>query len=295
MYSQIESNKRNSIFLFVLFLIFIGVIVYIVNLLFFQGYMFIIVAAIIAIIFSLISYYSGDKIVLSMTKAKEANKKDHTYLINAVEGLAIAAGIPKPNVYVIPGQQINAFATGRNPKTSSVAVTEGCLQKLNRQELEGVLAHEMSHIKNYDIRVMMLASVLVGIIIFLTEIMLRSFLWGGLKGNDRQQGGGLQLVLIIIGVVLLILAPIIAQMIKFAISRKREYLADASGAMLTRYPKGLADALKKIKSDSSELRTASNATAHLFIANPFKKKQWLAGLFQTHPDVDLRIKKLESM
>ena len=153
----------------------------------------------------------------------------------------------------------------------------------------------MSHIKNYDIRVMMLASVLVGIIIFLTEIMLRSFLWGGLKGNDRQQGGGLQLVLIIIGVVLLILAPIIAQMIKFAISRKREYLADASGAMLTRYPKGLADALKKIKSDSSELRTASNATAHLFIANPFKKKQWLAGLFQTHPDVDLRIKKLESM
>ncbi|MBS3143250.1 M48 family metallopeptidase [Candidatus Woesearchaeota archaeon] len=295
MYSQIESNKRNSIFLFVLFLIFIGVIVYIVNLLFFQGYMFIIVAAIIAIIFSLISYYSGDKIVLSMTKAKEANKKDHAYLINAVEGLAIAAGIPKPNVYVIPGQQINAFATGRNPKTSSVAVTEGCLQKLNRQELEGVLAHEMSHIKNYDIRVMMLASVLVGIIIFLTEIMLRSFLWGGLKGNDRQQGGGLQLVLIIIGVVLLILAPIIAQMIKFAISRKREYLADASGAMLTRYPKGLADALKKIKSDSSELRTASNATAHLFIANPFKKKQWLAGLFQTHPDVDLRIKKLESM
>ena len=250
MYSQIESNKRNSIFLFVLFLIFIGVIVYIVNLLFFQGYMFIIVAAIIAIIFSLISYYSGDKIVLSMTKAKEANKKDHAYLINAVEGLAIAAGIPKPNVYVIPGQQINAFATGRNPKTSSVAVTEGCLQKLNRQELEGVLAHEMSHIKNYDIRVMMLASVLVGIIIFLTEIMLRSFLWGGLKGNDRQQGGGLQLVLIIIGVVLLILAPIIAQMIKFAISRKREYLADASGAMLTRYPKGLADALKKIKSDS---------------------------------------------
>jgi len=295
MYSQIESNKRNSIFLFVLFLIFIGVIVYIVNLLFFQGYMFIIVAAIIAIIFSLISYYSGDKIVLSMTKAKEANKKDHAYLINAVEGLAIAAGIPKPNVYVIPGQQINAFATGRNPKTSSVAVTEGCLQKLNRQELEGVLAHEMSHIKNYDIRVMMLASVLVGIIIFLTEIMLRSFLWGGLKGNDRQQGGGLQLVLIIIGVVLLILAPIIAQMIKFAISRKREYLADASGALLTRYPKGLADALKKIKLDSSELRTASNATAHLFIANPFKKKQWLASLFQTHPDVDLRIKKLESM
>src|SRR3989344_2421190 len=245
MYSQISKNKWNSLFLFIIFLIFIGVIIYIVNMLFFQGYMFVIMAALIAIAFALISYYSGDKMVLAMTKAREVTKKDQPYLVNTVEGLSIAAGIPKPKIFIIPGQQINAMACGRSPKTSSVAVTEGCLQKLNRQELEGVLAHEMSHIKNYDIRVMMLASVLVGIIIFLTEIMLRSFLWGGLKGNDRQQGGGLQLVLIIIGVVLLILAPIIAQMIKFAISRKREYLADASGAMLTRYPKGLADALKK--------------------------------------------------
>ena len=257
--------------------------------------MFVIMAALIAIGFALISYYSGDKMVLAMTKAREVTKKDQPYLINAVEGLSIAAGIPKPKIFIIPGQQINAFATGRSPKTASVAVTEGCLQKLNRQELEGVIAHEISHIKNYDIRVMVLASVLVGIIIFLTEIMLRSFLWGGMRGNDNRQGGGIQIVLIIVGVVLLILAPIIAQMIKFAISRKREYLADASGALLTRYPKGLADALRKIKSDHDELKTASNATAHLFISSPFKKKKFLVNLFASHPDVDDRIRKLEAM
>jgi heat shock protein HtpX len=294
MYSQIGANKRNSILLFILFFILIGAVAYFVNLIFFQGYLFIIFAAVIAIIFSLISYYSGDKIVLSMVKAKEANKKDHAYLINTVEGLAIAAGIPKPKVYIIPGQQINAFATGRTPNNSSVAFTEGSLQKLNRQELEGVIAHELSHIKNYDIRVMVLASVLVGMIVFLSEIMLRSFIFGGLRGRESR-GGSAQIILIVFGVVLLILAPIIAQIIKFAISRKREFLADASGALLTRYPKGLADALRKIKADHEELKTATNATAHLFISNPFKKKRFLAGLFQTHPDVNDRIKKLDAM
>jgi len=272
----------------------VGVVVYIVNMLFFGGYIFIIFAAIIAIAFALISYYSGDKIVLSMTKAKEANKKDHAYLINTVEGLCIAAGIPKPKIYVMPGQQINALATGTSPEKASIAVTEGALQKLDRQELEGVIAHELSHIKNYDIRIMVLASVLVGIIIFISEIMLRSFIFGGLRSRDSK-GGSLQIIMIVVGIALLILAPIVAQMIKFAISRKREYLADASGALLTRYPKGLANALRKIKSDPSEMKTASNATAHLFISNPFKKKQFLSGLFSTHPNIDDRIKKLDSM
>ncbi|MBU2634359.1 MAG: M48 family metallopeptidase [Nanoarchaeota archaeon] len=294
MYNQISRNKRNSVLLFILFFMLVGVVVYIVNMLFFGGYIFIIFAAIIAIAFALISYYSGDKIVLSMTKAKEANKKDHAYLINTVEGLCIAAGIPKPKIYVMPGQQINALATGTSPEKASIAVTEGALQKLDRQELEGVIAHELSHIKNYDIRIMVLASVLVGIIIFISEIMLRSFIFGGLRSRDSK-GGSLQIIMIVVGIALLILAPIVAQMIKFAISRKREYLADASGALLTRYPKGLANALRKIKSDPSEMKTASNATAHLFISNPFKKKQFLSGLFSTHPNIDDRIKKLDSM
>ena len=294
MYSEISSNKWKSILLFIGFFIFIGLLVFAINLIFFQGYIFIIFAAIIAVIFALISYYTGDKIVLAMSHAKEANKKDYAHLINSVEGLAIAAGIPQPKVYVIPGAQINAFATGRSPKNSSVAVTEGALQKLNRQELEGVIAHELSHIKNYDIRVMVLASVLVGIIVFTSEIMLRSFLFGGMGSNDNR-GGRSNLIFIAIGIVLLILAPIIAQMIKLAISRKREFLADASGALLTRYPKGLADALRKIKNDTSELKVSSNATAHLYISDPFKKKRWFSELFQTHPDVNSRIQKLESM
>ena len=294
LYNEISSNKAKSVLLFILFLILVGVIVFVVNMLFFQGYFFIIFAALIAITFSLISYYSGDKIVLSMTKAKEAKKKDYPFFVNLVEGLTIAAGIPKPKMYVIPGAQINAMATGRNPKTASIAVTEGALQKLDRQELEGVIAHEMSHIKNFDIRVMMLASVLVGIIVFASEIMLRSFIFGGLRSRESK-GGNAQIILIVVGIALLILAPIIAQMIKFAISRKREFLADASGALITRNPNGLANALKKIKSDVSELKGASNSTSHLFISNPFKKKRWLTGMFLTHPDVNERIKKLESM
>ena len=294
MYSEISSNKWKSVLLFLAFFIFIGIFIWIINLFFFQGYFFIIGAAIVAIIFALISYYSGDKIVLAMSHAKEANKKDHAHLINTVEGLSIAAGIPQPKVYIIPGAQINAMAMGTSPKKASVAVTEGALQKLNRQELEGVIAHELSHIKNYDIRVMVLASVLVGIIVFTSEIMLRSFLFGGISNGNRE-GGRSNLIFIVIGIVLLLLAPAIAQIIKLAISRKREYLADASGALLTRYPKGLADALKKIKNDTSELNTASNANAHMYISSPFKKKQWFAGLFQTHPNVDDRIKKLEAM
>ena len=255
---------------------------------------FVIMAAIIAVIFSSISYYSGDKIVLAMSHAKEANKKDHSYLINAVEGLSIAAGIPRPKVYTIPGMQINAFACGRSPKTASVVVTEGALSKLSRQELEGVIAHELSHIKNYDIRVMVLASVLVGIIVFISEIMIRSFIFGGVKSNENSKGS-LNFIFIIIGVVLLILAPIIAQIIKFAISKKREYLADASGALLTRYPKGLADALRKIKNDTSELKIASNSLNHLFISSVFKKKQFLTKMFVSHPPLEDRIKKLEGM
>jgi heat shock protein HtpX len=233
-----------------------------------------------------------------MSGAKEAQKPEHAYLINTVEGLSIAAGIPMPKVYVIEDTALNAFATGRDPKNSYVAVTSGLLKKLNRQELEGVLAHEISHIKNYDIRVMMLAAVMVGVTVLLSDFLLRSFLWGG-KDRDRENNQA-TLVLILIGFVLAILSPLIGEMMKLAISRKREFLADASAALITRHPKGLADALRKIKEDPDPLVDHANkATAHLYISTPFRKEgkkgSWLQSLFSTHPDINERIKKLEEM
>ncbi|MFH1510467.1 MAG: M48 family metallopeptidase, partial [Candidatus Woesearchaeota archaeon] len=231
--------------------------------------------------------------VLSISKAKPANKQEHAYLVNTVEGLAIAAGIPTPKAYVIQEESINAFATGRDPKHASIAVTTGALRKLKRAELEGVIAHEMSHIKNYDIRIMMLVAVLVGVTVLLSDMLLRTFIYGG----GRRGKGGVTAIAIVVGLVLAALSPLIAQVIKFAISRKREYLADADGALLTRHPKGLADALKKIKNDNDQIVDAANkATAHLYIENPLRKhKGWSTGIFNTHPPIDIRIKALEAM
>jgi len=294
MYEQISSNKRKTYLLFIVFFLLVGIIGYVFGL-FFMGNWIpgFTIAWIIAIVFGLISYYNGHKMVLAMTGAKKARKPDHTYLINTVEGLAIAAGLPKPEVYVIHSPAINAFASGRDPKNSVVAVTTGLMEKLNRQELEGVIAHEMSHIKNYDIRTMMLAATLVGVVAFMSDIMLRSLWFGGGRRNSRDGGHAF---IMIIGIVLAILAPLVAYLIKMSISRKREYLADASGAMLTRYPKGLADALKKISKDPEVLKSASNATAHLFISNPFRKKKKLfSNLFSTHPPLEERIKRLDAM
>ncbi len=236
--------------------------------------------------------------ILSMSHAREATKPEFTHLINTVEGLSIAAGLPKmPKVYVIDDSALNAFATGRDPKHAAVTVTTGLLHKMNKLELEGVLAHEMSHIKNYDIRVMMLAAVMVGLTVLLSDFLLRSFLWGG-KGERREQNQ-LSVILIITGIALAVLSPFIGEMIKLAISRKREYLADASGALLTRYPKGLADALRKIKGDPDPLVDHANkATAHLFISMPFRhdrKTSFMQNLFATHPPLEERIKKLEGM
>lgn len=293
-YSQISSNKRNSFLLIFLFVIVIAALGY------FLGYWYgspsigISIAIIVSMIFTLISYYNGDKAILSMSHAKKATKREYPYLVNTVEGLAIAAGIPPPKCYVIDDSAINAFATGRNPENAAVTVTTGCLSRLNRQELEGVLAHEISHIKNYDIRMMMLTVMLVGIVVLLSDIMLRSFIYGGKK---RDSKGNSNAILIVIGLVLAILSPIIANLIKLAVSRKREYLADASGAMLTRYPGGLAGALKKIRDDKEPLVEAANkATAHLFISNPLRRfKGKMNVMFSTHPDIDDRIKRLESM
>ena len=276
------------------FVIFVGFVVG-----FFYGstYFGVGLALVIGIIYFLISYYGGANAILAMTKAKEAKKPEYTYLINTVEGLAIAAGLAKPpKVYVINDDALNAFATGRDPEHSSITVTTGLLDKLNRLELEGVIAHEMSHIKNFDFRVMMLAAVMVGITVLLSDFLLRSFLWGR-RGRDKE-GGQLTFVFIIVGIALAILAPLVGEAIKLAISRKREYLADASGALLTRYPKGLADALKKIKSDPDPLVDHANkATAHLFISTPFRKskRSFLKKLYSTHPPIDDRIKRLEGM
>ena len=296
-YDEIASNKRKSIILVVLFVAFIAFVGYVVGFFYGNSYFGLILAFVVGIIYFLISYYSGASMILTMTKAKEAKKPQYTYLINTVEGLAIAAGLSKPpKVYVIEDSALNAFATGRNPEKSAITVTTGLLDKMNRIELEGVIAHEISHIKSYDIRIMMLASVMVGITVLLSDFILRSFLWGR-AGRDRDSGG-MTVVFIVVGIVLAILAPLVGEVIKLSISRKREYLADASSAMLTRHPKGLADALRKIKDDPDPLVDHANkATAHLFISTPFRKtkKSFMKNLFSTHPDINSRIHKLEKM
>ncbi|MFH1399112.1 MAG: zinc metalloprotease HtpX [Candidatus Woesearchaeota archaeon] len=293
-YEQIDSNKRKTYLLFFLFILLIMALSLVFDLVFGLGYIGLTLAFVFTIIWILVGYYNGDKIVLWTSGAKPVDKRDYPHLFNTVEGLAIAAGIPKPALYIINDNAINAFATGRDPNHASITVTKGAVEKLNRQELEGVVAHEMSHIKNLDIRTMMLAAVLVGVVALMSDFMLRSFLWGR-RSKDRDERGNLQIVVIVIGFVLALLAPIIANLIKLTISRKREYLADASGALITRYPQGLANALKKIENDHNQLSTATNATAHLYISNPFKKKGWLVGLFSTHPPIQERIKALESM
>jgi heat shock protein HtpX len=252
---------------------------------------FMILAFIITIIIASISYYYGDQAALSISKAYAARKKDHAHYINCVDGLAIAAQIPTPKIYVLPEQSINAFATGRDPEHASIAVTEGALKKLNRAELEGVIAHEMGHIKNYDVRLMTITVILVGLIALLSDFFLRGLIFGG--GSDDEGGNG-NLIFIVVGIVLAILAPIIAQLIQLAISRKREYAADATGAILGRNPQALASALKKIKKDSTEDKHASKATAHMYFSNPLKSGFW-NNLVSTHPPLDERIRRLEQM
>ncbi len=291
-YSQINANKRKSILLFGLFFIVIMILGYIFGYVSQFGAVFgLVFGFLFSLISALISYYFGDKIVLSTSGAKEINKNQYPVLFDIVENLSLGTGIPMPKIYVIHDNSINAFATGRDPNHASVAVTTGSLTKLNKEELEGVLAHEISHITNFDIRLMVLVSVMVGTIVMLSDFFLRSFMF-----RDSEDRGKSNVIMIVIGIVLAILSPIFAELIKLAVSRSREYLADSSGALLTKNPKGLANALKKIANDHNVLRTANHATAHLFISNPFKnKKSWFNSLFSTHPDVNDRIKKLEDL
>lgn len=279
------------------FVVFVVLVSYVMGVSLGYGMSWMWAAVLFSVISSFASYYWGDKMVLAMSGARPADRKRDFDFFTVAENLSIAAGIPKPKLYVIDDTAMNAFATGRDPAHAVVCATTGILTKLERRELEGVIAHELSHVKNFDTRLMAVVAVLVGTIAFLGDMFLRNLWWGG-RGRDRDDDKGLGQILLLIGIVLAIISPILATLIQFSISRKREFLADASGANLTRYPEGLARALEKLSKDKEVLEAATNATAHLYITNPFKGKQfaaWFSSLFNTHPPLTERIKILRAM
>jgi heat shock protein HtpX len=297
MYEQITRNKWRSFFLILFFLCLIFALSWAFGELTGWGPQGLVIAVVIAVAMTFGSYYASDKIVLAISRARPVEKADYPYLYNVVEGLAIAAGLPKPRCYVIDDTAPNAFASGRNPKNSVIVVTTGLLQKLNRAELEGVIAHEMSHIKNYDVLVQTLAVVMVGVVALLSDWILRTFLWGGGRRRSREKGGGnAGAIFVVVALVLAVLSPLVAQLLRLAVSRKREFLADANGALLTRYPPGLASALRKLDADREPLEAANKATAHMYIVNPLKDlKGAVNKLFSTHPPIEDRIAALEKM
>ncbi len=292
-YSAISRNKSRSFFLMALFVVLIVLLGWLIdqtqggNTLILPGAIF------ISTVYALIGYFSGDKIALAANGATKINKDEAPELYRLVENLAITSGLPTPAIYIIPSPAINAFATGRDPKHASIAVTAGALEKLERTELEGVIAHELSHVKNYDIRLLTVVAIFVGSIALLADLFLRSRLFGFRRDEDRENGN-LGVILAIFGFILILLSPIIAQLIQLAISRKREFLADATGVILTRYPAGLANALRKIQAEHIPVATANSATAHLFLSNPLSS-QGLSRLFATHPPIEERIAALEKM
>ena len=302
MYNQIAANKRNTALLMFLFIAFFVGLGYVFGFAYTNDQQQAIglmgVFGIGAILYAIISYYSAGAMTLAISHAKKIERKDDNFrLYTTVENLCIAAGIPKvPDIYLIDDTAMNAFATGRDPEHASIAITKGLLDKLDKPELEGVMAHELSHIQNYDIRLQTIVVALVGVIALLSDIFLRSMMYGGNnRSNNRNKGNG---IMIIIGIVLAILSPIVAKLMQLALSRQREYLADASGALLTRYPEGLARALEKISADTEPLEVANKATAHLYIANPLRNEKgmkWLNNMFSTHPPAEERIGRLRNM
>ena len=295
---RIAANKRNSLFLIAVFLAFVTVFGYIIGYAWVgnpTGALFGLGLAFAAgTISGLVTYYGGDRMVLAASHAREITHDDAPQLFNVVEEMAVAGGLPMPKVYIIDDSAPNAFATGRDPEHASVAVTSGLLEKLDRDELQGVIAHEMSHVGNFDIRYAMLVGILVGTTVLISDFFLRGLWFGG--GRRREGGGQLQLIMIVIAIALAILAPLFARLLQLSISRQREYLADATAVKLTRNPKALADALQKISDDPEVLEAANRATAHLYIVNPIKKFEKRAkGLFSTHPPIEERIKILRSM
>lgn len=293
-YNSIGSNKRKSFLLILGFIIFFAIVSYILSRALGYGMSFVGVMLVISGLMSFFSYYYSDKIVLSMAGAKPVTEKEFPQLYKIVQNLSIGNGQPMPRIYVIDDPALNAFATGRDPKHAVVAATTGILSRLEKIELEGVMAHELSHVKNYDTRLMGIVSIIAGSIAILADGFMHMLWWGG-RDNDNKNANALFLVL---GIAVAILAPIAAMIIQMAVSRRREFLADASGALLTRYPEGLARALEKISNDHHQLKHANTATAHFYISNPFKgkrEKSWFVHLFSTHPPVEERIKILRTM
>jgi heat shock protein HtpX len=295
LYDLIGRNKRNTVLFIFVFSIILGLVGYVLVNVFRWGTGGYVFFALFIIFYNLILYHNSDKMALAFSRAHPASAEEYPQLNNIVEEVAIAAGIPKPKVYIIDDPMPNAFATGRNPKNASIAVTEGLLSMMNREELQGVIAHEMSHIRNYDILIMTIAAIIGGLIVLFRDIFLRGLWFGGRsRSNDRRGNSGA--IFVIVGIALAIIAPILVFLIRAAISREREYLADASGAYLLRYPDGLASALAKIGGYKGRMHAVSDATAHLFIANPFGKDRMSASnLFSTHPPLEKRIERLRSL
>lgn len=290
---EITKNKRFSVLLAIVVSLILFFLVYFIVFFFLPELVIVAlpISIILIVVYTYSSYRFGDNVVLSATKAKLAIGNEYQYLRDVVEGLSIASGIPSPKIYVVESEDLNAFATGRNPENASIAVTKGLILSLNRQELEGVIAHEISHVKNRDILFMTLVAVLVGLAAIVSHLILRSLWFGGRR--DRRDKGGVMIILLIVGIILAIVAPIVVRLVQFAISRKREYLADASGVGVTRYPEGLASALEKIGGINKGKMKVSEAVSHLFFVDP--KKSSLDSVFATHPPLAERIKRLRAM
>jgi heat shock protein HtpX len=295
-YTEIGRNKRNTVVLIALFLCLVIALAWVFGRIYNLTWLLPMVVF-FAVFQAFASYWWSDKLALATAGAKQIEKKDNPELYRVVENLTIAGGLPMPKVYIIDDAAPNAFATGRDPQHAAVAVTSGLLAKLDKQELEGVVAHEMSHIGNYDIRLMAVVVILVGVVVMLSDFFLRFSFFG--FGDNDSDSGQLGVILMLIGIVLAILSPIFASMIQLAVSRKREFLADADGALLSGYPEGLASALEKISKDTTPLKRANKATAHLYIASPLNDHKgargWFSKMFDTHPPVEERIRRLREL
>ncbi len=291
MFEDIKRNKIKSWIIVLLFLVFISLIVYYICMALDLGTMSIVIALIFSIVSTWGSYYYSDKIVLSLNKARPATKEENLKLVNILDALVVSSGLPcAPKLYIIEDAQPNAFATGRNPKNAVICVTTGLLDKLEYYELEGVIAHEMAHIKNYDIRLSAVVSVMVGFVVMLSDWFTRITFWGGSRDKDEDSKGNSFLMLI--GLIFLILSPIFGKLMQLAISRKREFLADATAIEFTRNPDGLISALQKISGDPNELNVANNATENMYIVNPFRSKKSFSNLWSTHPSIEDRVEAL---
>lgn len=298
-YGAISANKWKTWLILVLFILFVTTVAYVFGNALGYGSSYIGIALVFAGLTSFGSYYYSDKLILATVGAKEMSKQDNPQLFHIIENLSIGDGVPMPKVYLMDTEAPNAFATGRDPKHAVVCVTSGILRRLNKAELEGVLAHELSHVKNFDTRLMGIVTILVGFVAIMANMFMQNMWWGnfGRRRNDRENNQ-MQMLFIVVGIIFAILSPIAATLMQLALSRKREFLADASSALLTRYPEGLASALEKISADPAAMPQVSNATAQLFITNPIKGKdvgQLFTSLFDTHPPIEERIRILRSM